>query len=729
VDQSSPSKWKPPVFVTLNRFRNSIVRVLLLMPIMCGLTVQAADRAATEQVSARLVAGADAVHPGSEIYFGLQQVIIPHWHTYWSNPGDSGSPTTIDWRLPPGAVASEILWPTPARISMGPITNYGYEDEVTLLSHIRVPEELRPGDVFAVSALVDWLVCEEECIPQQVELDLVLPVVAEGEPLGSGSPLIDAALSRLPVASPWPVRVSLDFNGHLELLLAIPEGAVQTLGDVWFYPGEWGRIRQSDPQPYSVSPSGLALRLPTGEAPPAAGEILEGVLVLEEGDTTRGFIVNAAVEPVIAKAGPGLLSALLLALAGGVILNLMPCVFPVLSLKALSLIGHASQSQAQIRRHGAVYTLGVLASFAALAVTLISLKVGGAQVGWGFQFQSPLFVLLVAYLMFAVGLSLSGVFYVGGSVVGAGSSLAAKSGYVGSFFTGVLATVVATPCTAPFMAAALGYALAQPPAQLLAVFLSLGLGLALPYLALSFWPGLQRWLPRPGIWMERVKQAMAFPMYAAAVWLVWVLARQAGADAAALALFGMVLIAFAAWLYGVTRSGGPIALRFGALGAGASLLLALGGGYSASQLASPAFNEDRQAHNWQPYSDAHLQTLLGEGSPVFLNFTAAWCISCLVNERVALSDAQVVEAFATSGITYLKGDWTNRDPVITAFLASFGRSGVPLYLFYPAGSSGEPVQLPQILTPDIVLTAIRDHAAPDPTSLTSTVFDSGRYKR
>jgi len=718
------------VLVKFNRFRSTIVRVLLLLTlILPSFSARAADQAATEQVTARLVAGADAVHPSGEILLGLQQRIIPHWHTYWVNPGDSGSSTTIDWQLPPGANASEILWPAPERISMGPITNYGYENEVTLLSRISVPDDLRPGDTFVARAVVDWLVCEEECIPQQVELDLSLPVVAPGESLGSGSPLISAAVARLPVENPWPVRVSMDAE-QLTLLLEIPEDAASRLADVWFYPDTWGRIRQSDAQRPSISSGGLSLSLLPGEAPVAVGETLTGVLVVkEEGGAARGFIVNAPVEAgaPAQQTDPktGLLAALLLALAGGVILNLMPCVFPVLSLKALALIGHAGQSQAQIRWHGAVYTLGVLASFAALALVLIILKAGGAQIGWGFQFQSPLFVLLVAYLMFAVGLSLSGVFYVGGSVAGAGASLAAKPGYAGSFFTGILATVVATPCTAPFMAVALGYALAQPPGQLLAVFLSLGLGLALPFLALSCWPGLQRWLPRPGVWMERVKQAMAFPMYAAAVWLVWVLARQAGADAAALALGGMVLIAFAAWLYGTTRSGSPTTFKIGSIGAAVALALALGGGYSAAQLAVPASTATAQ-HNWQPYSDAQLQKLLDEDKPVFLNFTAAWCISCLVNERVALSDAQVMEAFADGGITYLKGDWTNRDPAITGFLARFGRSGVPLYLFYPSGRSTEPVQLPQILTPGIVLTVIQSQAASDPTSLSSTAFDSGR---
>lgn len=462
---------------------------------------QAQEEAATEQVSARLIAETNTVYPGAELYLGVQQIIIPHWHTYWSNPGDSGNATTIDWQLPAGASASDILWPAPSRISMGPITNYGYENEVTLLSRIRVPENLSPGENFSVRAEVDWLVCEEECIPQQVTLSLVLPVVSKSESTEERHPLIAAALARLPVESPWPVQAFAASEGQLRLVVEASAGAFANVTDAWFYPYEWGVIRQSDPQILRLASDALELRLPEGEVSPGVGAELAGVLVLtEEEGAQHSFIVVVPVKVASVKnaAGhksgvPGLAAALLLALTGGLVLNLMPCVFPVLSLKALALIGQSGQSQASIRRHGLTYTFGILTSFALLALVLVALKAGGAQIGWGFQFQSPLFVLLVAYLMFAVGLSLSGVFYVGGSVTGVGSGLAAKSGYSGSFFTGVLATIVATPCTAPFMAAALGYALTQPPAQLLLIFLSLGLGLALPYLALSWWPALQRW--------------------------------------------------------------------------------------------------------------------------------------------------------------------------------------------------------------------------------------------
>lgn len=677
------------------------------------------DKAATPQVQAQLVASVKAVVPGSEIYLGVNQQIIPHWHTYWINPGDSGNATTISWTLPEGATASEIIWSAPGRFSMGPITNYAYENNVTLLSKISVPSAIAVGETFTARALVDWLVCEEECIPQQVELALSLPVVGSINETGSGSPLIAEAQARVPVASPWAVAAqqsaidSETGQGKLYLHVGLSKDQRAQVQDIWFYPYDWGRIRQSDPQVYKNSADGIQLEIPTGEAPAGIGDSLAGVLVIKEQQgITRGYEIKVPVQALAnnhntAEFAIGFASALLFALLGGVILNLMPCVFPVLSIKALSLVSHSNYSAVEIRRQGYVYTLGVLASFAVLALLLILLKAGGNQVGWGFQFQSPIFVLLVAYLLFAVGLSLSGVFFVGGSVAGVGSSLTEKPGYSGSFFTGVLATVVATPCTAPFMAAALGYAVAQPPVKLLAIFLSLGLGLALPYLLLSCWPRLQRWLPRPGLWMERAKQLLAFPMYAAAIWLVWVLVQQAGVDAVIIALGGMLLIAIAAWVYDSTRTSTNRKRGLGNISALALVLLAVGfGGLQVNSPANAAQKETATAKNWEAYSDERLQSLLAEGKPVFLNFTASWCISCLVNERVALSTDTVKKQFEQQGIVYLKGDWTNKDPQITAFLKKFKRSGVPLYVFYPAGQADSPKELPQILTRDLVVSAV-----------------------
>lgn len=697
--------------------------VLSLMFLLnAGISVAASDRASTEQVQAQLVTSVEAVQPGDEFYLGVHQKIIPDWHTYWLNPGDSGLSTTIDWDLPKGATVGEILWPIPGRSSLGPVTNYGYENEVTLPSKVVVPRDAKIGSDFIINATVDWLVCHEECIPQQVKLSLNLPVVAFSKPSISGMKLINAAILQRPVASIWPVTAQTDKDG-ITLRITSADLQKRNIKDIWFYPFEWGRIVQSADQPKQFDKDTTIINLRHGDVPLKPNEALAGVLVVAEesadGIVSRGFNVNVVPTPLVtvtaenetSNANLGFSSALFLALLGGIILNLMPCVFPVLSIKALSLVSHSDQSPLKTRLQGVTYTAGVLSSFALLGVILIILKAGGAQIGWGFQFQSPLFVLAVAYLMFAVGLSLSGVFTVGTSITGVGSSLADKSGYTGSFFTGVLATIVATPCTAPFMAAALGYALTQSSFKLMAIFLSLGLGLALPYLLLTSWPALQKRLPRPGIWMERAKQVLAFPMYAAAVWLVWVLAQQAGANAVAIALGGMVVIAFAAWLYDSTRNASLFARHGGAGVATASLLAALAGSYVgidsgvANAAIAPAATSATSNH-WETYTPDRLERLLAEGKPVFLNFTAAWCISCLVNERVALSDGEVMNAFKKSGITYLKGDWTNRDVHITEILTKFGRSGVPLYVFYPAGVGAKPEELPQILTPDIVLSSI-----------------------
>ena len=714
-------------------------RFLVALGLLSAATLaQAAElppaQAATEQVRARLLASVDAVYPGEEILLGLEQKIIAHWHTYWINPGDSGLATRIAWTLPPGARAGEIQWPLPSRYTLGTVTNYGYADEVTLLSSLRVPADAVVGGSVPVRAKVNWLVCAEVCIPQQVELGLSLPVVAAGSARSAADGAqIQSAQARLPVMSPWPIEAHAN-EGALALQIG---GALPKAAELWFYADDWGKVVHGAAQTRHDEAGATRLVLQPGDAAAQPGETLRGVLVLSEpGVAPRGYVVST---PVIAAPGTlpegatgteagravqdtSLVSALLLAFLGGLLLNLMPCVFPVLSFKALSLLQHSHLPAVQKRLQAWVYTLGILASFALLGVLLVVLKAGGAQIGWGFQFQSPPFVTAVAYLLFAVGLSLSGVFTIGNSVTGAGSALADKPGYAGSFFTGVLAVIVATPCTAPFMGAALGYALTQPAVVLLAVLLSLGFGLALPYLLLAHWPGLQRHLPRPGLWMERVKQVLAFPMYAAAIWLVWVLAQQAGATAVAAVLGGMLAIALAAWIFDSSRNSRPRWRRAGSALATASIVFALFGGYVAVGAAAAADAAGARpqaaagagdtARHWQPYSAETLQALRADGKPVFLNFTAAWCISCLVNERVALSHSKVIDAFGKAGITYLKGDWTDQDPQIAHVLAQFGRSGVPLYVFYPSGRDSGSVVLPQILTPEIVLTTIAAATSP-----------------
>jgi thiol:disulfide interchange protein DsbD len=672
------------------------------------------SRAQTDQVEVQIIAERSVVQPGSAVWIGLEQTIIPHWHTYWLNPGDSGTPTRIEWTLPAGASAGPIQWPLPGRYKQGSLTNYGYSGKTMLLSSVRVPDDAKLNSDFPIRAKVSWLVCEEICIPQQAELELTLKVAAKA---GPANRKIQAAHAALPDAAPWNATVTYA-QDKLQLRIDSAALVAAKLEEVWFYPFKWGKLAHGAPQLVSRDGDTLVLDLQAGEAPGTAGEALEGLLVVREKSggeiLTRGFNLlasagaapaSAGVSPAAATADTSLLAAMLLALAGGIILNLMPCVFPVLSIKALALIRHGVHADRSTRLHGFAYTAGIILSFLVLAALLLLFRAGGAQIGWGFQFQAPGFVLAMAWLMFAIGLSLSGVFTLGNSIAGLGAGLTERAGYSGSFFTGVLATIVATPCTAPFMGVAIAYALAQPAPHLILVFASLGLGLALPYLLLCNWPLLQRCLPRPGLWMERLKQVFAFPMYATALWLGWVLVLQAGTDSLLLVFGGMLVIALAAWIFDTTRHFAESRRRIATVLCLALVIAAYAFGYLnlKPQGAAVQGAAESTGQYWESYSEARLQALRAEGKPVFLNFTAAWCITCLANERVALNKEKVLHAFREGGITYLKGDWTNQDAAITKKLAEFGRNGVPLYVYYPPGKQAQPIVLPQLLTPEIVL--------------------------
>jgi thiol:disulfide interchange protein len=452
---------------------------------------------------------------------------------------------------------------------------------------------------------------------------------------------------------------------------------------------------------------GLEIAMPKAVAAAAVPPTLDGVLVLRGRDgTERGFEISA--NPLSAPPTEDSLTwweALLLAFLGGVVLNAMPCVFPILSLKLLSLTRQAHGHRSERLASGLAYTAGVLASFAALGGGLLALRTGGQAIGWGFQLQTPVFVAVIAYIIFAMGLSLSGVAAFGAGIAGTGGRLVRGSGLTGTFFTGVLATIVATPCTAPFMGAALGLALIAPAPLAIGIFLALGLGLAAPYFAATVIPGWQRVLPRPGPWMDLVKQLLAFPLYATVAWLLWVLIQEVGPGEALGALFGLVLVGFAVWIYGRTRLAAPLGRSVGAglavAGAAAAILLAVSLTATADRAAA-ATTAERLAY--EPYTAERLLALESTGTPVFVNLTASWCVTCLINERVALDSDAVRHAFAARGIVALKGDWTSQNPEITALLQQFGRSGVPLYLLY--SGKGEPSILPQILTASGVLDAL-----------------------
>jgi thiol:disulfide interchange protein DsbD len=625
---------------------------------------------------------------GGEVWIGIRQRIAPGWHTYWTNPGDSGEPMTMEWTLPPGFAAGPIVWPHPERIPVGPAMSHGYTGEVVLLARLTAPPDLAPGRPVTIGGRAAWLVCEKICIPEEARVELTLPVVAGRAPASPDAPLIAQARRAVPVPSPWPATVSVAPE-RVVLTLAARELSAGAIADVWFYPDQWGLIEHAAPQEARVDARGLTLVMARGPLPAAADAPVEGVLVVKEriegGTVSQAFVIRNDVRntAAVGAGGPFVLSlaaAMGLALLGGLLLNLMPCVLPVLSVKVLALLGHADTSA-------------------------LALRAGGMGIGWGFQLQSPLVVTLLAYLFFALGLSLSGALSVGGRLAGVGHSLAARPGYAGSFFTGALVAVAATPCTAPFMGVATGFALTQRAPSALAVFLALGLGLALPYLVLSLAPAWRRWLPRPGPWMERLKQVLAFPLYATVAWLVWVVSEQAGPRATAAVLAGLVLIAFAAWMRGISQAaqGRRRTLAAATAAAGVALALAVGG-FTLGAPAPTAATAAAGGIPSEPWSPGRVAAARAEGKPVFVNVTAAWCITCLVNERVALRSPAVARAFAGKDVVYLKADWTNRSPEIAAALEGFGRSGVPLYVLYPPRAA--PTILTPVLTEGTILEAI-----------------------
>lgn len=678
----------------------------------------------TGHLVAELVARDQSIAPGSTTYVALRQKIDKGWHTYWRNSGDSGEATKIAWTLPPGWTAGEIVWPAPARQPTGPLMNYGYKDEVLLAVPITAPANAKPGETVTLKAAASFLVCEEICVPEDAALTLSLPVkdgLAAPNPQWSGP--IAAALAAAP--TPGALTGAFAKQGPM-VALAITGEALKgaDLSDAYFFPFDSAAIDHAKPQPIERGPEGLTLGLTPGYAfqQPQAPKALAGVLTVGgkayEVTATEGVLAPGASglgpPPTKAAGGDalGLPLAVVFAFLGGLILNLMPCVFPILAMKAASLAGHAHERRAA-QGQGLAFLAGVLATFLALAVALIAVRAGGAAVGWGFQLQSPPVVAGLALLMLAVALNLSGVFEVGASLQAVGTGLAGKRGLAGAFFTGALAVVVAAPCTAPFMAPALGWALTQSALASITVFLALGLGFAAPFALAAFVPGLLTRLPKPGRWMDVFKKLLAFPMYGTAAWLVWVLTIQAGDTALARLLAAAVVLGLGAWLLGAAQrrqaSGGrPLAIA--AIGAVLTLVATLAAvwpNHGEPGAAVAAVGGGKAAVPYEAYSPEKLAAARATGKPVFVNFTAAWCVTCQVNEKVALTSQAVADAFKDTGAVYLKADWTRKDAEIEAELAKHGRAGVPLYLVYGATGS-DSVILPQILTEGLVVKALKD---------------------
>ncbi|MEX2366125.1 MAG: thioredoxin family protein, partial [Pseudohongiellaceae bacterium] len=634
--------------------------------------------------------------------------------------------TEIAWQLPEGVQAGEIIWPVPMRIELpADLVDFGYEDEIFLLTRLSIPENFAMESL-AVQADVVWLECEVICIPSGATVSLEVPMANQASAV-IDQRWADGFAQTLDSLPRDDISFDAMFNiaeGEIKLLVQATEPVFENAASITFFPGEHRVFDYNAEQQITHQLSSMQLSQAYNRRVEQRGapETISGViLVSEENGQQTAYDILAQPEGVSLSAlggamnssgssgiaGMSLLLVFTFAMLGGVILNLMPCVLPVLSLKVMNLSASSGGKLSHQRLHGLAYTAGVILSFLALASVLLGLQAGGAAIGWGFQLQSPWFVGALVYLFFILGLSLSGVVEFGTSVMGVGSELQDQSGYKGSFFTGILEAVVASPCTAPFMGAALGFAFTQSMPVALTVFVALGFGMALPFLLIAFIPALANLMPKPGKWMVTFKQFLAFPLYATAVWLLWVLGQQTSTNGMALVIGACVLLAFATWLYQKRREAGTFWRYANAV----LILLSVAGAFAVLQ--SP-FLETRTGGTavadaeagFEPYSAARLQELRAESRPVFINMTASWCITCLVNERVALSSDTIMTAMAEKNVTYLKGDWTNNDPAITEVLKQYETSGVPLYLMFPADSSKPAEVLPQILTESIMLDAL-----------------------
>ena len=672
----------------------------------------------TANVEAELVSEQGALTPGRPLTVALRLAMARGWHTYWQNPGDSGLPTTLAWKLPPGLSAGAIQWPAPQALPVGPLVNYGYEGEVLLLTDIVATPDFLSGKTVTLDARADWLVCKEICIPEGADLSLSLPLANRSEP----DPQWAAPIARTRAALPRPLEswnvAATGRGAQVDLALTARAGGGDP-GEVRFFPFNEGKIEAGAPQRLAREGSTLKLILPVASQRVGDFTRVAGVLTASkgfgaqtaatidvplEGSVTAGPPIASSAElPPLAPAGDLSLGlALVFALVGGALLNLMPCVFPVLSLKVFGFAAHGAGRA--MRAHGLAFAGGVIVSFWLLAGLLIALRAGGTQLGWGFQLQSPPVVAGLAVLFFALALNLSGVFEIGRILPSALSTWNARNTYLNDALSGVLAVAIASPCSAPFMGAAIGYALGESPLSTLAVFTALGLGMALPYALLAFFPAWRKLLPMPGPWMVRLKQILAFPLYATVIWLAWVLGAQLDNDAVARLAAVLLLVALALWALQTMRSGGA---RGWGWAAAAGLVAAIVVGapiVSATAGSEPVKAASADKGAWQDYAPERVRQLTASGRTVFVDFTAAWCVTCQVNKRLVLNTDAVQRAFAEHDVALLRADWTRRDATIGRALAALGRSGVPVYVLYRPGR--EPLIFPEVLRQSTITEAL-----------------------
>ncbi len=666
-------------------------------------------------LTAELTTLSPKIAVGGTLQAGLVLTIEEHWHVYWVNAGDSGEAPKITWTLPPGMTAGPMQFPPPTRLPLGPLMDFGYEDGVAFPVMLTASPTMKPGKVH-LDARVTWLVCSSVCLPGKAHLGLDLDVVPGPLPKPSAVGALGSSLASLPAPLPRTMSVSA-VAGAKQILVTLKTGTREQ--DAEFYPYDQNEIDNAADQPVEPTSDGVKIWLKRADDldhPGTVTALPKTLHALVELSSTEAYDVEIPVTQGVVAAPPAAaaknaatneatdlnaFSAIGLAFLGGLLLNLMPCVFPVLFLKGLALVNSSHEEKSRQRAHGLMYTLGIMVSFWIIVAALLILRAGGRELGWGFQLQSPGFVAVLAALVFFLGLSLAGQFELGLSLTSAGGGLAQKQGLAGSFFTGVLATVVATPCMGPLMGAAVGFALAAPSWLTFVVFTALALGLALPYLALSMQPQWTRFLPKPGAWMETLKQATSVMLFGTAIWLTWVYAQlyaPNGADRMVWLLTCFLVLAIAGWALGRWPAKWSSAVA-------AVVLIAIA-------LALPLHKPKVDRLVWQPYTEANFTAARASGDPVFVDFTAAWCLSCQVNEKAVLKSADVEHALEKSHVKLLKADWTQYDPTITKELAAVGRSGVPTYVMYPPGKVSNADVLPELLTKSVVLNAIEKDSKP-----------------
>ncbi|HQR87639.1 MAG: protein-disulfide reductase [Burkholderiales bacterium 35-55-47] len=714
-----------------------ISRVLLAAGLLGSAWAQGLPSAvvSTPQLRAELVAHApQGVQAGQPVWVGLQLSHQPEWHTYWRNPGDSGLPTQIELDLPAGITAGDVQWPLPHKLKAGNLTNYGYDKTVLLAVPLTVSKEYKPkaSQTLDLQVRANWLVCRLECIPQEGDFTLRIPVNSSYAPQAAA---FDAVQAQQPQALP-NVKATTSFDAQrlvmkVSGLPAALQG--QTLSVFPNAPEVLESAAEQHPRAIQSWQDGVwTVQLPLSNLRLNDPKELSFVLTAGEGSARQGFEVSAAitqawpavselpaatapaVAPVVSDEGAlGFVLALLGAFVGGLILNLMPCVLPVLAIKLLGFAQHSRAHRAH-RVAGMAYTAGVVLSFLALGAGVLALRAAGEQLGWGFQLQSPVVVSVLAAFFTLIALNLFGLFEFGQILPSRVASFQYKHPVMDAGLSGVLAVAVASPCTAPFMGASLGLAMTLPTWQALSIFVAMGLGLAAPYLLASFMPAVARLLPHPGPWMVTLRQLLAFPMLATVVWLLWVLGQQTSLDATMFALGGLLLLA--AFIWAVTqhsRAARGVAWLLAAA-------LAWGAMNFAEELKAPATgavesNTTTSNGNavWQPWSEAAVAQSLAQGRPVFVDFTAAWCVTCQINKKSTLSNSEVLADFAAHQVTLMRADWTRRDPAITAALTALGRSGVPVYVLHAPGKA--PLVLSELLSVSKMKEALATLPAADPT--------------